>query len=492
MSDDEVSITIDFDKPDAAFLSAVQDLIEPVYLGDYSPDYLNGTSMASLDWSETSPLAEYEVDFGFTLDGTKISALYLDLREAADEVLEAIHSSISKLDQLRELMLFLDEDAKMLDLSDLANLQYLEISKRRNPITLPDLSAMTELVALVVRAHLEEIPDLSHHPHLQRLIMRSTQVKEFPTTILSLEKLVWLEFGNQFSVLPDGILNLEHLAILDLVSDNLHYIPDDIAKLSKLQHLSLETDKLTSLPTTFNQLSRLTDLYLWNLPFEELPASICELTSLKYLWFKDNMSLRGSLKRIPEEIGNLSNLLNLQLNGHEIAAIPSGLGKLSNLRVLNLGINQLTSFPSAILELANLKKLELYLNPIDQLPPRIGDLQSLQYLDISDTKIRSLPSSIANLRNLEDFDALGCDLDGLPEALTKLNYTKFTSFLISLHDSPDTLDQSIQDWLENLVKYANDNIEEGIQVEISLYQPEEDDKFGDIDDDNPALLEDDD
>ena len=62
---------------------------------------------------------------------------------------------------------------------------------------------------------------------------------------------------------------------------------------------------------------------------------------------------------IPAELGNLSNLEWLWLNGNQLTGgIPSELGSLANLQELDIGYNQLTgTIPS---ELGDLSELGIY------------------------------------------------------------------------------------------------------------------------------------
>ncbi len=80
---------------------------------------------------------------------------------------------------------------------------------------------------------------------------------------------------------------------------------------------------------------------------------------------------------IPPEIGQLTNLTELNLNGKGlIGEIPSEIGNLTNLTYLNLNYNQLTGqIPSEIGSLVNLIILQLNKNNLSgQIPENICDL----------------------------------------------------------------------------------------------------------------------
>ena len=77
--------------------------------------------------------------------------------------------------------------------------------------------------------------------------------------------------------------------------------------------------------------------------------------------------------RIPEEIGNLTNLTYLGLYDNQLTgSIPSEIGDLTNLTFLNLRSNQLTGeIPSEIGNLTNLYQLNLSNNLLSGIIPDI-------------------------------------------------------------------------------------------------------------------------
>ena len=83
---------------------------------------------------------------------------------------------------------------------------------------------------------------------------------------------------------------------------------------------------------------------------------------------------------IPSEIGNLTNLTNLNLSFNELTGeIPTEIGNLTNLESLNLDYNYLTG----------------------EIPSSIGNLTNLTYLLLSDNQLTGeIPSEIGNLTNL--------------------------------------------------------------------------------------------
>jgi len=469
MTQDEEQQPISIADEEAPFLTTLMEFGEPIFVGTYQPQYKQSTTMAGLDWKSTSPLAACKNQFAFALDQTHISALLLDLRESQVNIDElGVH--LAHLKHLQELVIYLNPSQTAITCNSLPALQYLSISKNGR-LQLSSLDKLQDLTVLIIDAQVDQFPRLPSTSNLQRLVMRTCTTSIFPAVICRLDNLVWLEIGNQFSTVPEDLGRLKELIILDIASVALQELPDCFTQLKKLQHLTLEANNLTEFPASIGSLASLTDLYLWNLPISELPAVICQLQALRYLWIKDNKKFRGSLRKLPDALGNLENLLDLQLNGNQIDMLPAGLGKLQKLKTLKLGVNNLRTHPAAIFDLKQLEHLELYLNPLEELTHEIEELDSLTYLDISDTKIRHLPETLARLNNLQHLDAIGCPLEDIPDSFTEIPITQFHSFQLTLTCTRDQLPEAVQAWIKRLEDQST--IQADYQMSISPYQAEE-------------------
>jgi len=77
------------------------------------------------------------------------------------------------------------------------------------------------------------------------------------------------------------------------------------------------------------------------------------------------------LTRLPPEIGQLTALTELYLNGNQLSSLPPEIGQLTALTELYLNDNQLSSLPPELQRLTRLERLFLHGNPQLALPPEV-------------------------------------------------------------------------------------------------------------------------
>ena len=131
--------------------------------------------------------------------------------------------------------------------------------------------------------------------------------------------------------------------------------------------------------------------------FVELWGVFYSVEYTTYLDLNDDNQLTGE---IPSEIGNLTNLINLDLGNNQFTgSIPPEIGNLTNLTSLYLGDNQLTgSIPPEIGNLTNLTTLYLSFNQLTgEIPSEIGNLTNLTHLYLSYNLLSGIiPDEICN------------------------------------------------------------------------------------------------
>eukprot|EP01018_Ginkgo_biloba_P012382 Gb_26309 [translate_table: standard] len=266
--------------------------------------------------------------------------------------------------------------------------------------------------------------------------------------------------------LPEGFCNLEALELLKFIDcSNLEYLPLGFGGLRRLQSLDLSGClKLTMLPESFGQLPQIKNLNLYDCQnlvlgedsfgsistlkdvslmqckkLKKLPLQLSHQRSLKFLYVggTSNPLLRirfnsrkgetsYGIRELPDDIGELSELLILQVDGLKIQKIPHSIGNLSRLESLVLlDCVTLEELPEAIGNLSCLRNLDFSNCPkLQRLPSSIGNLSSLVWFSLLDcANMRGPPQSIGNLSNLKTLRLIDCwRVEEIHlEHLTKLN-----------------------------------------------------------------------
>ncbi len=158
--------------------------------------------------------------------------------------------------------------------------------------------------------------------------------------------------------------------------------------------LDLIAMALTQLPPEIGKLTALTELSLDGNQLTQLPPEIGKLTALTELWLSGNQ-----LTQLPPEIGKLTALTELWLDGNQLTQLPPAIGKLTALTRLWLDSNQLTQLPPEIGKLTALTELFLTGNQLTQLPPEIGKLTALTRLRLDSNLALGLPRDIVEMTN---------------------------------------------------------------------------------------------
>ncbi|KAM6224449.1 DISP complex protein LRCH3 [Rhynchocyon petersi] len=169
---------------------------------------------------------------------------------------------------------------------------------------------------------------------------------------------------NRLSEIPIEACHFVSLENLNLYQNCIRYIPEAILNLQTLTFLNISRNQLSTLP-----------VHLCNLPLKVLIASNNKLVSL------------------PEEIGHLRYLTELDVSCNEIQTIPSQIGNLEALRDLNVRRNHLVRLPEELAELP-LIRLDFSCNKITAIPVCYRNLRHLQMITLDNNPLQSPPAQI--------------------------------------------------------------------------------------------------
>ncbi|KAB2634992.1 receptor-like protein kinase HAIKU2 [Pyrus ussuriensis x Pyrus communis] len=254
--------------------------------------------------------------------------------------------------------------------------------------------------------------------------------------ICSLPSLKKLSLGSNglYGSLTDDLKNCTSLEQLDLGKNSFTGKVPDLSALTKLTLLSLNGSRFSGkFPwKSLENLTRLTFLSLGDNPFDQtsFPEETVRLDKLYWLYLS-NCSIAG---KIPDGIGNLTLLENLELSDNQLSGeIPQRISNLRKLWQLELyrnfltgkipvGFANLTSLvnfdslhlfenrlegevPAEFGELKNLSELSLYRNKLTgALPQKLGSWAGLAYIDVSENYLTgAIPPGMCNNGKMIDF-----------------------------------------------------------------------------------------
>lgn len=224
---------------------------------------------------------------------------------------------------------------------------------------------------------------------------------------------------------PEGVRRL----VLQSEDPEMRHLPSRIGELVNLEALEMGClEKLEDLPEEIGALRRLRELVIDNgngcSMNVALPRSIGRLESLRVLRLYGALDGRGmdggeeesskaKSKPLPETLGNLSRLEELDLGRNGLEAVPTQVGSLRGLKKLGLSYNEIRVLPSFVGNLTKLEELTLNSNGGVRLPDSLAGLKGLRIF-MGNNKLtlqaqRSLrsrfPSAVFNFENEFDDDA---------------------------------------------------------------------------------------
>uniref|UniRef100_A0A7N2MFZ4 ADP-ribosyl cyclase/cyclic ADP-ribose hydrolase n=1 Tax=Quercus lobata TaxID=97700 RepID=A0A7N2MFZ4_QUELO len=257
-----------------------------------------------------------------------------------------------------------------------------------------------------------------------------SKLDELPENLGNIETLEELDMsGTAITGLPLSIEPLIGLIKLDLSGcSKLDELPENLGNIETLEELDVSGTAITGLPLSIEHLIGLIKLDLRDCKnLSSLPNGCYSSMSLKSL----NLSGCSKLDELPENLGNIKTLEELDVSGTAITGLPLSIEHLIGLIKLDLrDCKNLSSLPNGCYSSMSLKSLNLSgCSKLDELPKNLGKIEGLEELDLSGTAITDLPSFVVHLKNLKGLSLSGC---------VGLSSNKLTRFpLMQLRRSPD-------------------------------------------------------
>ncbi|XP_046700983.1 leucine-rich repeat and calponin homology domain-containing protein 1 isoform X3 [Silurus meridionalis] len=199
----------------------------------------------------------------------------------------------------------------------------------------------------------------------------------------------------------------------DLSKNRLTEVPSEVARLVSLETLNLYHNCIKSIPDSIISLQSLTSLNISRNQLSVLPVCVCGLP-LRVLNASNN-----KLNALPESIGQLTHLMELDVSCNEVTALPRHIGCLKSLRELNVRRNLLCVLPEDLADLP-LVKFDFSCNKVSTIPICYRKMTQLQSLHLENNPLQSPPAQICIKGKVHIFKYLtmeACRSDKLADAL---------------------------------------------------------------------------
>lgn len=233
------------------------------------------------------------------------------------------------------------KDTKMLSDSHTSEFQEAEkqIVALLNQDSHKSSSHKLDLSGLQLHSVPHEIAKLSST--LVKLDLSNNNLQVLPDSVTSLVNLTHLDIqSNQLTSLPDSIGRLVNLKVFNVSGNSLATLPDSIESCRSLEELMANFNHLIRLPEGLGfELLNLRKLCVHSNKLTHLPYSTSHMMSLRFLDVHTNR-----LGGLPEDLENLMNLeyLDLSSNFNYLVSLPESIGGLTSLIELNVSYNQIT------------------------------------------------------------------------------------------------------------------------------------------------------
>lgn len=229
--------------------------------------------------------------------------------------------------------------------------------------------------------------------------------------------------GWQGVVCEDGSVTELYLAFWGHLDGYLEgHLPPEIEDLSHLRELTVSATEvggqhgLTSVPSEIGQLTQLEVLSLEGNALREVPSEIGQLRGLRELNLSGN-----HLSMLPTTLGELSLLESLSIQDNGLQEIGFSFERMNRLEVLYLQQNHLGALPPSLTALESILVLSLAENPLGELPLDLWRLDSLEWLDLTAIGLRVLPPEVSGLSGLEELDLDVNQLEELPDEIGEMS-----------------------------------------------------------------------
>uniref|UniRef100_A0A2C9KJE6 Uncharacterized protein n=1 Tax=Biomphalaria glabrata TaxID=6526 RepID=A0A2C9KJE6_BIOGL len=270
----------------------------------------------------------------------------LNIINLKNNCLSSIPETLGDLQHLKSIDLSKNNLEKLFDrCQSTLSLETLVLDSnmlKKLPLWIGDLLNVQEISVTNNKLCSEFLPDeldiLS--TKLTSIDLSGNQISRIPNSICKIVSLKRLSMGNSLDV-----------TVLGPCRNWLHILPENLVNLRHLTVLQLEGNQLRALPEDFGKLLNLEEIYLGSNMINSIPESFSYLASIRICRLSENF-----LSILPDNFGALITLTELYLDSNKLRKLPDSMKNLTNLKVLNLKGNPFKVNPNSMFtELTNLK-----------------------------------------------------------------------------------------------------------------------------------------
>jgi len=469
-----LSITKDFEVLPTSFYQPIYDALQIKTIRIASDAYESHFSTEKIDWlKDIKSLEVRGVFFGrfkllslpenigdlkdleeLTVIRTEISAIPESLFDLANlkkldikqNKITSLGSEVSKLKKLETLDVSMNQLARVPDeLTKLKALSNLKVYDN------PFIEISDAIAFQTYRYNLQW--DANSQTHVELIYPKDVLVINKSWIDVSLSRIEEIISKNKITTVrvesvamlnriltPDAISHFKNIRCLDLQWNswsNLQYEKGFFKEMAvKIKLPSNEESALIELPEGIGLMNWLEELNLQGNKLKKLPAGIFELKELKKLNLSGN-----KLEELPDSFSSFSKLVHLNLSSIEFAAIPESIFSLSKLISLDLSWNRnISELSPLIANLKNIEELDLETNALTSVPVELGSLKNLKVLAINQNQFTSFPESICELSTLEELNIGNQKIAALPSDMKGLK--KLKKLIVEsaeIQEIPDTI-----------------------------------------------------
>ncbi|XP_075721669.1 leucine-rich-repeats and calponin homology domain protein isoform X9 [Rhipicephalus microplus] len=193
--------------------------------------------------------------------------------------------------------------------------------------------------------------------------------------------------------------DLRDIVHADLSKNRLSELPTELCGLVLLERLDCHSNVLRVVPACVSALQALSYLDLSRNQLSVLPVAVCHLPLAVFLVSNNRLS------KLPEEMGKMRSLMDLDVSCNELSQLPPGIGELQALRSLRVRRNQLSELPAELCRL-RLWRLDVSENQLARLPPLLRLMSSLRHLLVDGNPLVSPPAFLCRRGQVHVFKYL--------------------------------------------------------------------------------------